>query len=281
VTEIDEKTALKAVKELEELIIKYPDNSKPYYYLAFIYLKTEREKSLKILKEGIKKAPAGGELHSLAGLIYFEDKSYKKALELLLEAERLCPSPQKELYKTIGETCFKLERYDDAASYYLKIADMGEEISDMLFYAADCYRKSLKWNACEMVINRALKVSPHVKFHNLLAFLSVMRFNFQRAFAIYDKIMELDAKCIPQALFNKGFTYMIMGNYKKSIEIWEELSKKYPERADFHYSAGVINYMSENKEGAIKYFKLCIEKDCGGKLAKKAEKRLDEVKNLL
>jgi len=42
VTEIDEKTALKAVKELEELIIKYPDNSKPYYYLAFIYLKTER-----------------------------------------------------------------------------------------------------------------------------------------------------------------------------------------------------------------------------------------------
>ena len=277
-TEQEKEKFKKAIKELEELIEKDPSNMKSYYFLSFIYLEKERNKALEILKKGIENAPCRGELHSLAGLIYFEDKKYDKALELLLEAEKLSPAPGKDIYRTLGEISFKLKDYEKAGSYYLKASEAGKEDDpDMLFYAADSYRLGLRWNASEMVINRALKLKPEVRFHNLLAFLSIIRFNFRRAFEIYDKIMEIDKKHIPQAMFNKGLTYMVMGNYEETIKIWEDLSRKHPDRADFHYSSGVIHYMSENKDKAIKYFKLCIEKDERGKLAKISGKRIKEL----
>lgn len=280
--ELTEEKMINAAKELYEMLENDPKNSKAYYFLALIYLFKDRGKAIEILEFGIKNTPPQSDLCCLAGLTHFSLGNYERALELLLKTEELTPEPGIDLYKALGETYFKLNKYDEAAESYLKKVEDKVEYLDYFFYAADCYRLSLKWNAAEMVINRALKICPEdVRFHNLLAFLSIMRFNFQRAFQIYQKIMEIDEKYIPQALFNKGFAYLVMGNYEETLKIWAELTEKFPAREDFYYSLAFIHFTFRNKREALKYFKRCIETGQEGILSKKSKERIKEVEEFL
>jgi tetratricopeptide (TPR) repeat protein len=114
----NEKKYDQAIQYFQKAKKIYPDNSRPYIYLADVYKQTGREDLMRLeYAQGIRKCINDGLLFEKFGELYFEAGSYESAEKIFSYAVKIYPDNYKA-YDYLGNICAIREDHAKALYYF-------------------------------------------------------------------------------------------------------------------------------------------------------------------
>lgn len=138
-----------AVKVLNSAKEKFPSNN--------LVLKTLSNVNLDSASNAITKASE-----------YFENKDYKKALDLYLSVN---PATEDSLLGAAA-AYQAMENYNLAISYYKKAEKINPKNSQIPYYIGYLYSELQNWKDAELYLKKAVSLNPNSEAKNLLSYVS-------------------------------------------------------------------------------------------------------------
>jgi len=149
-----------AIKNLEYAIARGEPNAKVYEVLADLYRSVgELAKAIRTLENGVVKFPREASLHYYLGRVYALSKSFTTALTSLETATRLSPKYIPALEDLAG-LYVKLERMEDAARVLTKLVDAAPNNKDNWLRLAEAYMDLGHFEKSAEILKEARQLFP-------------------------------------------------------------------------------------------------------------------------
>ncbi len=248
----------KKLKKAEDFIKKglqkFPGERRLTFFLYRIYiLKNQKENALALLKAYLKKHSEDDEALKNIALLYFEEKKYKKCLDVLKKV----PKKNAFIHYFLAQCYIKLKN-SDLAIFHLKKAvelkndfirawaELGYQLELMNDYAGaeqayyELYKRGIKNDEIRLkLIELNLKlnnpekafsvVEESQKFPSFL-FKAALIFVHENFYTYGDKILKfLSPPYSPEILYLKGYVaFKRFNDYKKAISYLKKIPKDAP-----------------------------------------------------
>ncbi len=274
----------KAIKLFEEIYSIQPQNYQVFESLNRVYVQSKKyESSVKLIESRLKGNSQDVNLYGMLGTTYYLMGDETKAYESWEEGLRILPQNQMH-YRIIANYALQRRAFDKAIDYFRRGKAIAQN-PDLFSYdlaniyaltmrfkeAAEeyCFILNLQPTQVNAVENRILSYSnkpsallqtievfedqnreDNISFNYLLARLYMEARNFNKAYSLYLKIDErqqnkgLELYNFAQLVFNEG-------EYQLAAEVYENITKKYPESP----------YTSGSKLGYAKTLEAVLEKE--------------------
>ena len=189
----------------------------------------------------------------------------KSRISYYINSERLNPYDFEGQYQR-GLLNMENGLYEEAIAYFRKliipkpdIVGSVEEFPEPYFYIGLCKALMMEYDSAMYFYNEAINIKPtYAAAYNERGSIHLFDGNFDEALSDFERANLYDAQNA-NPMYNIGYTYFLMGDYKSARKHIKKASRKFP---DFYLNQlllGVI-YMNENKpQKAIKSFSKSIE----------------------
>ncbi len=117
-----------SVTVMQNLLKENPDDATVLNFIGYTYVEqgVQLDDAEKLLDRALELKPDSGYILDSMGWLFFVRKDYKKALEYLLQAQKLVPD-DPVIYEHLGDIYSELGRYDDATSSYSRSLELKDE----------------------------------------------------------------------------------------------------------------------------------------------------------
>ena len=269
-------------KEYEELLnILYKDNFDNLYantLLSEYYIEKDKQKALPYI---LKAADLSNGDFNLV-LTLFELAYDTQNFELLYQQSKkyleLYPNQAKVfLYNGIG--AYKTERFKEAISVLNMGKDFVIEDNQLLlqfhFYLAETYHSLNKNIKSDEQFDKVIQLNPkfYLALNNYSYYLSQRKDKLQKALSMVETCLLYKSE---NPIFNDTYAKALFANkqYSKALIYIKKAIKTVPNNIDFLENYGDILFANNNKQGALKNWKL------SGEYGNKSEKLLEKIKNI-
>lgn len=139
---ISEKKYEEALKIYDELISKYPEDSRYYFATASIYFDLKNpEKTEEYYRKSIAISPDNPDALNNLGYFFAEyDKNLEEAKSLIDSALKLKPYAGYIL-DSMGWVCYKLNDLENSKRYFLRAMSLSDEDSELYLHISMLYDK--------------------------------------------------------------------------------------------------------------------------------------------
>ncbi len=239
-----------AIKELKEIIRINPNYTSVYSHLAKIYKEIGQvQKSVSILKEGLKNNPGNILLLSNFGIFLVENGEYRLAIDSLNQCT-LLNKHDPEIFNYLGVAYYRIGDFDKAMLNYRKSLEIDTN------YAA------IYNNIGSLYLSKFQRSKERGSFDDAIL-------NFNKAIKIDDKLFS--------AFNGRGAARYFAGDISGAISDWKRVLLIEPEFIDSYFSIGIAYLLKiGDKITAYKYFQLCKDKFYKH-LPKREKARLDRL----
>ena len=109
-----------ALEQLEELLIKIPQDGGIKNNLGYLLVESHRRKdrAYQLLRESLNSDPQSGPTLDSLGWFYYKEGKFQPALEYIYQAAAIIPAPDPEMLDHLGDTVYRLGRNEDAGRYW-------------------------------------------------------------------------------------------------------------------------------------------------------------------
>ena len=213
-------------------------------------------------------------LHYNLGTSHMNNKRFTYAMEEFLEAEKYKGTP--ELYYSMGQSCYLLERYDVSKVYFDKALFLDKDFSMAYVGRGNLY---MALNRYEDAIDEFEKALENIIFHEpeaayfgmALAYIGLNE--IENAIKNLKRSIQLNPQFFP-SYYQLGNIYMDLGDYDSAADSFQELLKYYPDSPEGHLMLGKTYLKLNNKLMAEMEFKEVIKLAPNTELSKEAMKHL-------
>jgi Uncharacterized protein conserved in bacteria len=268
-----------------------------YYYLGTVrFTNTEFEEAVDFFTKAMdagNHAPESkeravywrGESYYRLGRYDLAIRDYTHFLQNSSRAGDLIPSS----YYGLGYCYFKQQQYNKARAdfsiYVSKETDQSKvTLADAYARLGDCYFYDRRFADAENAYARSASLQPQMSDYTIYqqGFVMGLQKDYRGKIAQMDRLIKLfpDSRYVPDALYEKGRSYVMMDNSAEAIKTYEGLLTKYPENA-YARKAGIqigLLYFNINEpQKAATAYKRVIDKYPGSEEAKMAVQDLKSV----
>lgn len=192
--------------------------------------------------------------HYNLGYISFEKKAYSEAREWFSKFTRLYRGSDKmalaDAYNRIGDTYLRVRNFNDAKNYYARAEELGTAVGDYSFYQLALVSGLEKdYTGKVTLLNRLAGKYPNSPY-------------------------------VTHSTYEKGRSYVLMGNNKQAIAVFKELVAKYPQSPVARKAAaeiGLLYYQDGAHDEAIKAYTHVVKEYPGSEEARLAMRDLKSI----
>ncbi len=272
-----------AIKALMEYILAYPDNfrvDEAYEYLINLYMQTRNYKEAIVSIEKIKRPNeqlnmAYQKIAYFRGVELFNDRNYREAINVFDKSLKF-PYDKKFRSQSLfwkGEAYYRLQDLDSAIitynSFLQSPGSFGTEQYTLAYYNIGyCYFNKKEYDKA-LTSFRTFQ-EKYERKTDPVAYDAYIRtgdcYYAQKRFADaekeYNKSVQPGVAYVDYALFQRGNSKGVQGNFKGKIEDLELLIKNHPNStymADVLYELAFANELTEQYQNAIRYHKQVVD----------------------
>lgn len=188
-----------------------------------------------------------------------EEKHYKQAIEALYKA--LCiESDNIEILSQIAHLYFLMNNFERALEYAEKILDIDSEHTETLKIVVNINKYKKKYSKALQCAEKLYKLSPDIEnfttyiemltecnqYNTVISELEESKFNFEER--KNEKILLIE-----------GYSRLKLNQIFKSIGVFQEIIKLYPQNTDARFYLGVIYYQKHQDSEAEKLFNSILD----------------------
>jgi type IV pilus assembly protein PilF len=194
-----------------------------------------------------------------AGLNHLTNNQPTFAMEKFLEAEKYKKTP--DLYYSMGQTCFMLNRYDLAFSYFDKSLSLDKNFSSSNVGKGIVLRQKGLYKEAIAEFNKALDNiifhEPEVAYFNIaLTYLAMNDPN--SAISYLKSAIQVRPEFIP-SYYQLGLVYMDLKSYDAAAEVTRRLLTYAPDLPEAHLLLGKAYMKLEKTSSAVAEFQEVIK----------------------
>ena len=239
--DLDEK-----IEAYEKVIELEPKEGRGYYALGGAYdEKGDYDKAIEAYQKAIEVDPEYDAPHYALGNIYYNVKEdYDKAIEAYEKTIEVDPEYDAPHY-ALGNIYYKVKKdYDKAIDAYQKAIELDPEDAKHHHALGAIYYMKGEYDAAIKLYKKAIELDPEdADYHGSLGRAYQKKSNLDLAVEAYKKAIELDPK------------YLRAYEGLKNIYINQGRSK----RQELYATLGMINFLKQKYDSAIKSLKKAIE----------------------
>ena len=213
------------------------------------------------------------------GYEYFRAGQHTKALQKLLEAEKLYPKDHI-LQNYLGQVYLAKREPELAITHFKKAIDIKPEYAVAKNNLGVAYLSEKRWDDAIAVFKELdgslLYATPHYPLTNL-GYAYYRKEEYQNAEKYYLKALDLDPTH-PPALKGLGRTYVELGKGSKAVAALTKAARHYPQDAATYYELGRAYMMIGAYPNAKQAFRRVIELDPDSSLADDARLALKHIR---
>jgi TolA-binding protein len=272
-----------AIRALMEYILAYPDNfrvDEAYEYLINLYMQTKNYKEAIVSIEKIKRPNeklnmAYQKIAYFRGVELFNDRNYRDAIGTFNKSLKF---PYDKHFRSQslfwkGEAYYRLQDLDSAIitynSFLQSPGSFGTEYYALAYYNIGyCYFNKKEYDKA-LTSFRTFQ-EKYTKTADAVAFDAYIRtgdcYYAQKRFADaekeYNKSVQPGVAYVDYALFQRGNSKGVQGNFRGKIEDLELLIKSYPNSsymADVLYELAFAYELTEQYQDAIRYHRQVVD----------------------
>jgi TolA-binding protein len=272
-----------AIKALMDYIQTYPDNfriEEAYEYLINLYMQTRNYREAIVSIEQISRPNeklniAYQKIAYFRGVELFNDRNYQEAISIFNKSLKFPydRSIRSQSIFWIGESYYRLNRLDSANLYFNRFLQSPGAISSeqypLAFYNIGYTHFNLKQYDKALTAFRTFQ-DKYPEKNDALAYDAYIRTGdcfyalsrYAEAAAQYDKAVKPGVAYADYALFQRGNSKGVQGNFRGKIDDLELLMKNYPNSpyvADVIYELASTYMITENYTEAIRKYKQIID----------------------
>ncbi len=284
-----------SIKALSDYINSYPNSQRTeeaYNYLITACLNTHNyQEALNYLEKVKTKTNKIREAYQKAsffrGLELYNNLDFTNAEILIEKALRYADCNQliaARSYYWIGEINYRKKEFDDALDNYLlfynsPLSKKTDEYNTVLYNIAYCYFNKKDYPKAKTWFLKYLDNSNNKnKFlindaNNRVGDCLFASSQFKEAITYYSKVAESNSNDRDYAMFQQAFSYGLLGDHNRKINILENLIGTMPQSNycdDAYYEKGMSYVAIQRPSDATKQFKILISKYPQSSFVKKA-----------
>lgn len=163
-----------------------------------------------------------------------------------------------------GTFFFLMGRADEAIADYNKSLESNDKIvNTYIKIASALIEKSIEESMPEALklLDKAVDINakdPDIYYHRAQIHFLVQ--DYTKALSDYDKTIELDDSFV-FAKIQKAVVEYRLGNFKKSVKLFESAKKHFPDNADVLYYYGEVLLDHQDIEGSLQAFEKAVKVD--------------------
>jgi tetratricopeptide (TPR) repeat protein len=202
--------------------------------LAFWMPQPPLEEAIRLLDAGrlaeaqqvvAKLDPAAPRVAHIAGMIYFRQHDYGKAIEALTKAVRSEPADSADYRQStffLGQSCFLSARMPEAIAWLEKTIAAGTRTNEVYYMIGNAYLQNREPAKARDALARLFGVAPDSAAAHLVTGQMMVRQEFEE-FAVKElqRALELDSR-IPQAHYLLGELAVYRGDIDRGIEEFQK-----------------------------------------------------------
>jgi len=131
------------------------------------------------------------EAHYIRGMIYYNDKKYRSAIEDFSKAIEADYCTEICYFKR-GQCYSNLDKYDNAIADYTKAIELDPLKADNYYYRGGCYFCQQRYANALSDLNTAINLSQEESYYYVRALVYDSLDKYDKALADYKKVKELD-----------------------------------------------------------------------------------------
>ena len=213
------------------------------------------------------------------GYAHFREGNFTKALQILLEAEKLYPDDHR-LQDYIGQVYQYKGKPELAIEHYKKAIDIRPDYAPAKNNLSFAYLSVGRWDDAiaisEELADGLLYATPHYAL-TTIGYAYYKKNEFVLSETYYLKALELEPNH-PPALKGLGRTYVELRKGSKAVEALLKVVRLTPQDPEVHYQLGRAYMMVGANQKAKQVFRKVIELNPNSQLAKDARLALNHMK---
>ena len=242
-------------------IVLEPMRPRPYNNIGIAYRKLGKpDIAISYHKKAMSVDPSFGHAYYSLGLIYYDKKDYKKALDMFLKAVRN-KYADADVYYSLGQSYKNLKQYPEALAAYDAAVKRYFNYPGVHYQIGLIHALQGNTDLARMELKREQSFNSYYRIPATI------------------KVLEMDAEQSPDnadTLFELGKLYAEMPSDKKAVDVFKRILARNPSYPEVHYWLGMIYFrqglLPEAEEEYIKE----LEANPAHALAQEALKRLRE-----
>jgi tetratricopeptide (TPR) repeat protein len=218
-TSLDQKDYVSALKNINHIIEKDPNDEWAYLYRSEAYRLMGRiEDAFANVQTALNINSSNEACYNHAGILYETIGDYENAIKFYDEGKKIAPDSSKKIFVLNAASAkVRMKKYEEAYTDYMSI------------YQTDSNEIGLLNNLANILDDVG---KP------------------QEAIRLLKKVITLDSTFIGSYI-NLGFKYSQMGEYKKSIEYFDHALRLDPNEAVTYNNRGYTKYKMNDLDGAL------------------------------
>ncbi len=207
--------------------------------------------AIKRLEKILAKKPDNPIIIQLLGEVYFAKKDYSKAITYINKAIDLNPK-WSLAYTSLANVYLAKKDIDSAiTTYNTALKALGDDLG---IYArlAQIYERTRKFDKAVEFYEKILQIKPNdaLASNNLAAILSDVRGDEESLLRAKELAQKFENSNEPGFIDTLGWIYYKTGEYSKAVELLSRVVEKQPEIGLFQYHLGMAYYKAGDKVNA-------------------------------
>ena len=162
---------------------------------------------------------SGGDAHAIRGMKAYHNDDYHKAIDELqqaIEAGDITQYELEEVYSTLGNAYYELDRYDEAIAAHEKAISINPDYYKAYVNLGITYRNKGDLARAEEYYTKALSLEPnYAELHASIGVLYIIKGEPAKAVESLERAIELDAK-LAGAHGNLALAYAMVGRFDEA-----------------------------------------------------------------
>jgi tetratricopeptide (TPR) repeat protein/transcription elongation factor Elf1 len=210
------------IRHLSIALKKNPDDGWTANLAARIALAAEDAKTAE--KYAAKAAENLGEIPAVKvnkALLLFQKGLHDEALEMLDVVRH--EDPEGMMASCAGNLLSKLNRYEEAESYYRKALSIDEFNPEYMTNLASCLIQSGLYSEAETLLKKVNGMFPSADVLEMIAFIATRKAEYPRAEELLHSALELDGQNV-SVMISLGWIYANTFRWKETEEVLNKLA---------------------------------------------------------
>lgn len=221
------------------------------------YEREEYEQAVLSFQDALKYDPSSEAIRTNLAISYVQQGKFSRVIETLGSSGNT-PADQRSI-TALAVSYFALGKYDQAARYYEKLAQMLPDDAVLrLTWAVACEFSGQSRQAQSILAGLPKEKSIQAQYRVVMGDAYRSQLKVKQAIAEYESALAL-SRDLPDVNYRLGVLYSDLNDYDKAIDAFRRELTINPRNSDANYSLGAYYLTTTDLEQSSRYFEKTIE----------------------
>lgn len=255
----DNEAVIIAKVIFNDIIINYPENWKPYFYLGVISIAENKDDYFDYFDKSLLYADTSKEAYIQIAYSYLNQGNNERVISVLDKALPLSIDDFRMNY-FYGIALQRLSKLDESVFYYERALKAEPEDVSLLSTLGMVYNTLKRYDESEAMYEKAIKINPNdaLTLNNYAYYLSVRGVKLDKALQMAKKAIQKEPKNA-NFLDTIGWIYFRLKNYEFARDYIIRSLEVNPDSAVVNDHLGDVYQAMKDMKNALKYWQRAYE----------------------